>query len=46
MTWIDVNTQFQQSTPYKVQRTEILLQDEIIDLDDLTLLSDSSIFRL
>ena len=33
MTWIPVNTQFQQSIPYKAHRSQLFLQDKIFDLD-------------
>lgn len=44
--WIVVNTQFQQTIPYVVKRTRIMLQDKTIDLDDLTEWEDEALFRL
>ena len=42
-----VNTQIQNSIPFQVSTTELFLQDfKSINLDDITELSDSSIFKL
>ena len=46
MSWIQISIVFQQDYPYLVQRTELELQDEIIDLDEITLLKDSTVFNL
>ena len=45
--WVPVNTQIQQTIPFKVSTTELFLQDvKTINLDDLTELADNSIFKL
>ena len=42
-----VNTQIQNSIPFQVSTTELFLQDfKSINLDDITELSDNSIFKL
>ena len=44
--WVPVNTQIQQTIPFLVSTTELFLQDvKSINLDDLTELSDSSVFK-
>ena len=44
--WLPVNSQVQQTTPFKVLTTQLYLQDMFINLDDLTELQDESIFKL
>ena len=44
--WIPVNTQWQQTIGYQISKTHIFLQDQAIDLDDLTLIEDDSIFKV
>jgi len=45
--WVPVNTQIQQTIPFIVSTTELFLQDvKAISLDDLTELSNDSVFKL
>ena len=44
--WLRVNTQMRQTQPFKVTNTQLLLQDEFLNLDDLTELDDATIFKL
>ena len=44
--WYSVNTQTQQTFPMQVSTTELFLQDQNIDLDDLTEFSSLEIFTL
>ena len=44
--WLPINTQFQQTLPYRISKMKVELQDEHVDLDELTLRQDSSIFKL
>ena len=46
MMWLPVNSQVQQITPFQISSTRLLLQDEAINLDELTELEDASIFKL
>jgi len=44
---VPVNTQIQQTIPFKVSTTQLFLQDlKSINLDDITELEDNSIFKL
>jgi len=36
----------QESIPFKVSTTKLFLQDEFINLDDITELEDDSIFKM
>ena len=42
--WLAINTQVQSQIPYQVSSTQLFLQDEMINLDELTELSDGSVF--
>ena len=44
--WLPVNTHFQQTIPYRISKTQVELQDEHVDLDDLTLIEDDTVFKL
>lgn len=44
--WLTVNTQVRQTIPYRIARTSLELQDAEIDLDQLTVIEDSSPFKL
>ncbi len=44
--WVPINTQIQQTIPYKISTSEVILQDAIINLDDVTELNDDSIFKM
>ena len=44
--YIPVNTQVAQSIPFKISQTKVILQDEILNLDDLTEIENESIFKL
>ena len=44
--WIPINTQWQQNIGYRISKTHIFLQDRDIDLDELTLMEDDSIFKV
>jgi len=44
--WVPVNSQIQQSLPFKIMKTKLFLQDESINLDDLTEIEDASVFKL
>ena len=44
--WAPINIQWRQEIPYRIQKTQIFLQDEFVDLDDLTLIEDDSIFKV
>ena len=46
ITWFRISTMARLEYPYRVQRTEILLQDEIANLDEITSLADSSLFKI
>ena len=46
LVWVPINSQWNQMIPYRIQRANVFLQDEAVDLDDLTLHQDSSIFKL
>ena len=46
LNWLSVNTQMQTLIPFNVFTTELLLQDELVNLDDLTELKDQTVFRL
>ena len=43
---MNINTQAQQTLPFMVSTTQLILQDEFLNLDDLTELNDASVFRL
>ena len=32
--------------PFKIQRTEVLLQDKLLNLDEITLMQDSTVFKM
>ena len=44
--WVPVNSQIQQTIPFKISSTQLYLQDEAINLDELTELDDASVFKL
>ena len=44
--WVPINSQWNQMIPYRIQRANVFLQDQAVDLDDITLHEDSSIFKL
>ncbi len=44
--YLPINTQFQSTTVYKIQKAEIELQDLFVDADSITELTDDSIFTL
>ena len=44
--WISISTQMQQEFPFVVTMSELQLQDLALDLDSITELEDSSVFRL
>lgn len=44
--WLPINSQQRQTTKFQVSTTKLFLQDEIVNLDDFTELSDESIFKL
>ena len=46
VTWVPINSQIRQTIPYKVSTTQLFLQDEAINLDELTELEDTSVFTL
>ena len=46
ISWFRVSAFTQYDYPFKVQRTEVLLQDKIADLDEITQLNDPSLFKL
>ena len=41
-----INTQVRETVPFKVTLSELTLQDEYIDLDDITEITDDSVFKL
>ena len=41
-----MSTQMQMQFPFVVSKTDLQLQDLAVNLDDVTLLQDSSVFRL
>ena len=41
-----INTQVQQTAPMRVLTTELELQDEFVNMDQLTMVEDASVFRL
>ena len=43
--WAIVNTQVQQTLPFKISTTQLILQDEFVNLDSLTELEDASLFK-
>ena len=43
--WLPINTQVQQTIPFKLFTSELFLQDMWINLDDLTELEDTSVFE-
>ena len=44
---MQVNTQVQQTIPFKISSTQLYLQDHrFVNLDDLTELDEASIFKL
>ena len=44
--WVPINTQIQQTIPFKISTTEVILQDALINLDDLTELNNDSVFKM
>ena len=44
--WLRINTQSRETIPFKVSNTQLYLQDEYINLDDITELEDASIFKV
>ena len=47
LNWVQVNTQVQQTIPFKISSTQLYLQDHtFVNLDDLTELDEASIFKL
>ena len=44
--WLPVSTQVQQTIPFKISSTQLFLQDEYINLDELTELDDARVFKL
>ena len=44
--WVPVNSQIQQTIPFKVSSTQLYLQDIPINLDEITELDDASVFKL
>ena len=46
LTWVPIQTQIQIERPYKVTKTEVQLQDRVVNLDDLTLFEDIGVFTL
>ena len=45
MDWISISTYRPLEFPYRAYISELSLQDELIDLDEITELSDSSVFE-
>ena len=45
MDWIGISTYRPLEFPYRAYMSELSLQDELIDLDEITELSDSSVFE-
>ena len=43
--WLPVNTQVQQTIPFKLATSLLFLQDRFINLDELTELEDDTVFR-
>ena len=46
MKWLGINTQQQITIPFEVRTTKLLLQDEVINLDEITELEDETVFHL
>ena len=46
LNWFPISTQVQLEVPLEVVRAEVNLQDKLINLEELTELSDDGIFRL
>jgi len=46
LTWIPVNDKDQETTPYKVSKTYLELQDESLNLDQVTLINDEALFKV
>ena len=44
--WLPINTQWVQQIPYRISRQNVILQDEPIDLDDLTEYNNNNLFQL
>ena len=44
--WFPIELQFKTEVPFKLRRTELRLQDYLFDMDDITQLEDTSVFRL
>ena len=44
--WIPISSQTQQTIPFKVSSTALSLQDEYINLDELTVLKDATVFSI
>ena len=46
MAWIRINTKVRETLPYSIVRTELELQDEYINLDEITKIENSSVFSI
>ena len=44
--WVPVNSQIQQTIPFKISSTQLYLQDDAINLDEITELDNASVFKL
>ena len=44
--WMRINTQYRETTPLRVSMTRLFLQDEFINLDELTELEFNTPFKL
>ena len=45
MDWVRISTYIKFELPYEVSKSELSLQDELIDLDEITEMLDSSVFE-
>ena len=43
--WVQINTQVRQTYPYQITQTHLFLQDDAVNLDDLTEFSDPTVFN-
>ena len=46
ITWLPINTQMQEQVPFKVSTTKLYLQDEYLNLDQLTELENDTVFKM
>ena len=43
--WVEIDPKNPQTIPFQIKKTQIFLQDLLVDLDDLTELENDTLFK-